>query len=113
VKIHDLTFPPGEEHLEQTTELFRALSDPTRVSLLLALRTGERTVSDLVEALGKPQSTVSRHLAALRNAELVESRRDAARVWYAITSTHVLQLLADAFSHADHVVGRIPHRHER
>lgn len=106
---HDLPVKPDDERLDLTTELFRALSDPTRVLLLLALQEGECAVGDLVTALGKPQSTVSRHLAALRQSELVATRREASRVLYRIESPHVLGLLAQAFSHADHVVGGIPH----
>lgn len=113
MKTHELRFPPDAERLDLATELFRALSDPTRVALLLALREGEWSVGDLVEALGRPQSTVSRHLAALRQAELVDTRRDAAKVYYRIVSPHVLELLAQAFSHADHVAGGIPHEHDR
>ena len=112
VKTHELPFPPDEARLDHATNLFRALSDPTRVLLLLALGTGERVVGDLVEALGRPQSTVSRHLAALRQAGLVATRRDAARVYYRILSPHVVGLLGQALSHADHVVGGIPHEHQ-
>lgn len=90
-------------------DLFRALSDPTRVQILLALSHGERSVGELVDDLVKPQSTVSRHLAALRQAELVEARRDATRVLYRIVSPHVRELLTQAFSHAEHVVGGVPH----
>ena len=56
--------------------LARALGDPTRVAILLALATGERSVGELVQALGESQPKVSNHLAALRAAGLVESRRE-------------------------------------
>lgn len=55
--------------------LFKALSDPTRLRLVSLLQGGERCVCDLTDALGSPQPTVSRHLAALRRAGLVAQRQ--------------------------------------
>lgn len=56
--------------------LFRAFADPTRLRILNLLAAGELCVCDIVELLGVPQPTVSRHLAALRRAGLVEVSRD-------------------------------------
>ena len=56
-------------------DLTRALSDPQRLRLLLALRAGERCVCQLVELLGLAGSTVSRHLSLLHRAGLVQSRK--------------------------------------
>lgn len=54
--------------------LFQAFADPTRLRLIGLLRGGELCVCDLVEVLGAPQPTVSRHLRSLRDAGLVEAR---------------------------------------
>lgn len=54
--------------------LTRALSDPTRLRLFLALRDKERCVSDLVDAAGVPQPLVSHHLRVLAQAGLVQTR---------------------------------------
>jgi len=59
--------------------IFRALSDRTRLRILNLLRGGELCVCDLVDVLDLPQPTVSRHLAYLRNAQLVTARKDG--VW--------------------------------
>lgn len=56
--------------------LFRAFADPTRLRVLNLLAAGELCVCDIVEILDLPQPTVSRHLAALRAAELVEVTRE-------------------------------------
>ena len=56
--------------------LFRGFADPTRLRLLNLLAAGELCVCDLVEILGIPQSTVSRHLRYLHRAGLVEVTRD-------------------------------------
>ena len=56
--------------------LFRGFADPTRLRLLNLLVAGELCVCDLVELLGVPQSTVSRHLRYLHRAGLVEVTRE-------------------------------------
>lgn len=66
-------------------DLFRAFADPTRLRLLNLLEAQkEICVCDLCEALGEPQPKVSRHLAVLRRAGLVEVRRDGKWVYYAL-----------------------------
>lgn len=60
----------------------KAVSDPQRVRLLLALREGERCVGDLVRLLGLAPSTVSKHLSVLEGARLTESRKQGRRVFY-------------------------------
>lgn len=61
---------------------FAVLADPQRRRILDALRDGERPVNDLVEGLSVSQPTVSKHLKVLREAGLVEVRRDAQRRLY-------------------------------
>ncbi|WP_035275411.1 ArsR/SmtB family transcription factor [Desulfogranum japonicum] len=64
-------------------QLFKALGDETRLRvLLLLLRHTELCVCDLEAALDMPQSTVSRHLAVLRNANLVEGERRGVWMYY-------------------------------
>lgn len=60
--------------------VFKAMADRTRRTLLQVLSINELTVSELVEVLGQPQSTVSRHLRVLREADLITERRDGATV---------------------------------
>ena len=57
--------------------LFRGFADPTRVRILNLLAAGDLCVCDLVDILGLPQSTVSRHLGYLRRSRLVEVDRGA------------------------------------
>jgi DNA-binding transcriptional ArsR family regulator len=74
-------------------ELFKALSHPTRILILDALRDGERTVGELQHALDAEQSTVSQHLAALRAKDLVRARREGTTVHYSVADPAVWQLL--------------------
>ena len=62
--------------------VFRAFADRTRLRILNILREGETCVGDLVTVLAAPQPTISRHLAYLRRAELVEVEREGAWCFY-------------------------------
>ncbi|WP_238588138.1 ArsR/SmtB family transcription factor [Gemmatimonas phototrophica] len=73
-------------------ERFKALSDRARLSLLQELRTGPRTVNDLVEATGMGQANVSRHLAQLFANGLVSRERDGVYVRYELADKDVLKL---------------------
>lgn len=68
--------------MKKTAQLFKALSDETRLRILALLTRGELCVCDLMATLDLPQSTVSRHLAYLRNAGLVEDRRQGVWMYY-------------------------------
>lgn len=68
--------------MKTTARIFKALSDETRLRILALLAGGELCVCDLMTTLELPQSTVSRHLAFLRNAGLVEDRRQGVWMFY-------------------------------
>lgn len=99
---HPVPALPHPDDLARVSEVFKALSEPIRVQLILLLTGGERSVMALVEALDQPQSTVSRHLALLRSADLVKTRREGPSVYYRLADTHVACLVQEAFSHAQH-----------
>ena len=66
-------------------DLFRLLGDETRLRVLRVLSDVSLSVSEMVQVLDVPQSTLSRHLGALRRGGLVLDRRDGASVWYALS----------------------------
>ena len=70
--------------MKKTAQLFKALSDETRLRILSLLTQGELCVCDLMATLDLPQSTVSRHLAYLRNTGLVEDRRQGVWMYYCL-----------------------------
>ncbi|MEX2101350.1 MAG: metalloregulator ArsR/SmtB family transcription factor [Actinomycetota bacterium] len=80
---------------------FRVLGDPTRLLIVEALLQRERTVSELVDLLGAPQSRISNHLACLRWCRFVESERRGRTVVYRITDGRARQLLELAASLAE------------
>jgi ArsR family transcriptional regulator, arsenate/arsenite/antimonite-responsive transcriptional repressor len=71
--------------VEQTAQLFHALSDPTRLGILERLRQGERCVCDLMDSLDAAQSRLSFHLKVLKEAGLVSDRRDGRWVYYTLS----------------------------
>jgi len=86
---------------------FRALGDPTRLSILGLVEEDERSVTELVELLAVPQSKVSKHLACLRWCGFVATRREHRTIYYRLADERIAvvlelgrALLAD---NADHV----------
>lgn len=102
---------PSDEQVDLAVEVFRMLADPTRVRILWVLLDAERSVNEIVEILGKPQSAVSQHLAKLRLARLVLPRKDGIQVFYRVVNDHVRQLVADAVHHAEHAGPGVPAHH--
>lgn len=70
--------------MKKIAQKFKALSDETRLRILALLEEGELCVCDLMAVLDLPQSTVSRHLAYLRNAGLVVDRRHGVWMFYSL-----------------------------
>jgi ArsR family transcriptional regulator len=68
--------------MESVSQIFKALAEPVRLRILVLLLDGERCVCDLMAVLALPQSTISRHLAYLKNAGWVEGERRGAWMYY-------------------------------
>jgi len=72
--------------------VLEVIAEPTRRRILEAVREGERSVGELVEEVGMHQPGVSRHLKVLRDAGLVEVRRDAQRRLYRLRPEPLMEL---------------------
>ncbi|HXF36970.1 MAG TPA: metalloregulator ArsR/SmtB family transcription factor [Actinomycetota bacterium] len=81
---------------EALARYFRVLGDPTRLRILEALLERERTVSELVQLVGAPQSRVSNHLACLKWCRMAEAERRGRNVVYRVTDRRLRELLAEA-----------------
>lgn len=99
------------EQAELAVEVFRMLADTTRVRLLWALIDQELAVNELADRLGKPAPSVSQHLAKLRMARLVRTRREGTHVFYRVGNEHVAQLVRDAVFNAEHAGPELPRHH--
>ena len=93
--------------IDQTTatrlaEVFKALSDPTRVRIISALLHDELCVHELADAVGASQSAVSHQLSTLREMRLVRFRRDGRHVFYALDDDHIYHLFRQGLEHISH-----------
>lgn len=76
--------------------LFHSLSDPTRLAIVRRLANGEARVVDLTGELRLAQSTISGHLACLRDCGLVAGRPEGRQVFYSLAQPELLDLLVAA-----------------
>jgi DNA-binding transcriptional ArsR family regulator len=103
---------PESEYVELAAEVFAMLADVTRVKIILALRNAEEmSVNNLADVVDKSPAGVSQHLAKLRLARIVSTRREGTTVFYRLTDEHASELVIDAVKQAEHVVGHAPHHH--
>ena len=99
---------PPDERVEVAVESLRMLADPTRLRLLWLLCGAEFDVTSLAAAVGVARPAVSQHLAKLRLAGLVRTRRDGRRAVYRARGGHVRRMLAEALADAHHLVAGLP-----
>ena len=79
--------------VEESARLFKTLMHPARLEILETLRDGEYCVCHMEAALGYRQAYISQHLAVLREAGLVQDRRDGWNVYYRIVQPQVFAVL--------------------
>jgi DNA-binding transcriptional ArsR family regulator len=104
--------PIAEDQVRLVVEVFRMLADSTRIQVLWALTVSELSVNDLAERIGKPAPSVSQHLAKLRMARLVRTRRAGTTIFYSLANEHVGQLVVDAVFNAEHAGPGVPAHHQ-
>ena len=91
----------GGRTLDAVADVFKLLSDPTRVRIVDALTHGERCVCDLATLVGMSESAVSHQLRLLRQAHLVRVRRSGRQAFYALDDHHVVGLVHDTRKHVE------------
>lgn len=103
---------PESAVLAGSVKVIRGFADPTRLRILALLRAGEVCVHDIVTALQTQQpltqSAVSHQLRLLREAKLVQARRDGRHMFYRLADAHVEQMLADVLAHAAEIKSTKP-----
>ena len=75
---------PAEEKFKQEAELYKILSDPTRLKILSALSVSEMCVCDIAALLNMKSSAISHQLRRLKNHKLVKSRKEGKVVYYSL-----------------------------
>jgi DNA-binding transcriptional ArsR family regulator len=84
---------PDADAVERRCELFRILSDPTRLRLLYALVQGESSVTCLADIVGASPTVVSQHLSKLRMMGIVHARRQGTFMFYTVADPAVEHIL--------------------
>lgn len=77
----------------QAAELLKTLANPSRLLVLCALVNREHTAGELESLVGLSQSAVSQHLARLRAQDMVATRRDGQKIYYALSDVRVKTLV--------------------
>ena len=103
--------PLPEDQVALVAEVFRMLADGTRIAILWSLIDTELSVNEIAAAVGKPGPSVSQHLAKLRMARLVRTRRDGNQIFYQLENDHIQQLLIDGVYNAEHAGPAVPSHH--
>ena len=85
---------PDATDVELLAKYFRGFGDPIRLRILALVAEQERSVGELVEALGQPQPKVSNHLACLRWCGFVTAERQGKQVFYRVSDPGVTQVIA-------------------
>ncbi|MFQ5353707.1 MAG: ArsR/SmtB family transcription factor [Thermodesulfobacteriota bacterium] len=80
-----------KEIFKRQAEICKTMSSPVRMEIIYVLKEGEKSVTELVEATGLTKSNISQHLALLKNAEMVRSRRDGVNIFYSIASPKIVE----------------------
>ncbi len=88
-----------EEELEQLSLVYRALGDPTRLGIVMALTSGEMCVCDLAALLHVSESGISHQLRRLKDLTLVKNRRDGQVLYYSLDDHHVESLIQTGLAH--------------
>jgi ArsR family transcriptional regulator, zinc-responsive transcriptional repressor len=104
---------PSGGQVSWAVDTLKMLADPTRLRIVWALLHGEHSVGRLAEHVDAQPAAVSQHLAKLRLARLVRTRRDGTHVYYLIENDHIRRLVTEALFNADHAVSEPPAHHAR
>ena len=91
-----------DETVQNVSQMFKALSDPTRLRILCLLFRKEHAVNQIATTLDLNQSTVSHQLRLLKNLRLVKHRRQGTTVFYSHADGHVFDILRQMIEHAQH-----------
>lgn len=90
---------PDSATLRSISDIFKALSEPSRLKIVTALATCELCVCDLAAVSGSSESAVSHQLRILRNLKIVRYRREGKIVFYRLDDDHVKSLISQSLQH--------------
>ncbi len=80
-----------KELFKLQADVCKTMANPVRMEIIYALKEGAKTVSELVEIMDLTKSNVSQHLAVLKSAEMVNTRRDGQNIFYSIANEKIIE----------------------
>ncbi len=93
---------PGEDDIAVMAARFKAISEPSRLKILLALSAGELCVEHIAKAVGGNQSAVSHQLTTLKLNKIVKCRREGKNMLYSVDDEHIMAMIEAAKEHLHH-----------
>lgn len=92
-RLRFLTSQVDEKEIEAEADIFKAMSDPCRLKILMLLKEGELCVCEIMVALDRPQSTTSHHLSILKEEGLIRERKDGRWSRYRLSEGAIIEML--------------------
>ncbi|MCM0582085.1 winged helix-turn-helix transcriptional regulator [Weissella diestrammenae] len=93
-----------KEAINELEQIFKLLGNKQRLTILELLRVRAYRVSEIVDVMQMEQSAISHQLKLLREAQLVQTKKQGREVLYCLTDSHILKLLDNAMQHVNHVL---------
>lgn len=93
--------PKREALVEPLAQLYKVLSDPSRLKIVLLIIDSEMSVTNMADILSMTESAVSHHLRILRMNGLVERRRDGKSILYRLYDDHIHSIIVSGFEHME------------
>ena len=93
---------PGQKEIVGMAEIFKALSDPSRLKIVLALLKREHCVCDIAVICQQSESAISHQLRVLRTLKIVKNKRVGKSVYYTLDDDHVISLIHYSLDHVQH-----------
>jgi len=93
---------PKQDTIVGIAEIFKALSDPSRLKIVFTLLSREHCVCDIAVVCGQSESAISHQLRILRTLKIVKNRRDGKIVYYSLDDDHVKSLIQMSLEHISH-----------
>ena len=95
----NINIEKNADKIVDMSDFFKALSDPTRLKIVLTISKGEICVNDIANNIGMTKSAVSHQLSYLKKLRLIKSRKEGKEVYYSLDDDHVNLLIISAWEH--------------
>ena len=97
-----LSAMPSDDEISVMAARFKAISEPSRLKILLALSAGELCVEHISKAVGGGQSAVSHQLKTLKDNRIIKSRRSGKNILYSVDDDDIMAMIRAAKEHLHH-----------